>query len=51
MRYKLSNVVPGVTRTDEKGVISFIPENQDNADWQIYQRWLAAGNTPEPADD
>lgn len=27
-----------------------IPDASGNADWQIYQAWVAANNTPEPAD-
>lgn len=27
-----------------------IPDAADNSDWRKYQEWLAAGNTPEPAD-
>lgn len=27
-----------------------IPPSLDNLDWQQYQAWLAAGNTPDPAD-
>ena len=28
---------------------AFIPESPGNADWQAYQSWLAAGNTPSSA--
>jgi hypothetical protein len=27
-----------------------IPPDPANRHWQEYQRWLAAGNVPEPAD-
>ena len=27
-----------------------IPPTMDNRDWVEYQKWLAAGNTPQPAD-
>lgn len=30
---------------------SFIPKSEGNMDYQAYLEWLAAGNTPEPADD
>lgn len=29
---------------------ALIPADAGNADWQKYQQWLAAGNTPLPAD-
>lgn len=28
----------------------FVPEEPANRDWQEYQQWLTAGNTPDPAD-
>ena len=44
--YKLTNST-GVIRTSDDALV---PADADNADWQKYQQWLAAGNTPLPAD-
>lgn len=27
---------------------AWIPPDANNADWRIYQAWLAAGNVPDP---
>ncbi len=43
MTYKLAQ--NGVLRADG----AFIPADPANVDWQIYQAWLFAGNTPDAA--
>lgn len=47
--YQLNAPVTGfldsITRTSDGAVIPFDPEN---ADYQTYLAWLAAGNTPDP---
>lgn len=35
----------GVFRLEDQ---AYIPDCEDNRDWQEYQQWLAEGNTPEP---
>jgi hypothetical protein len=30
---------------------AFIPINPENTDYQEYLKWVAEGNTPEPADE
>jgi hypothetical protein len=27
---------------------AYIPNDDDNRDWQIYQQWLADGGVPDP---
>ena len=49
MKYKLANENL-VRRFDENGAVSFIPFDPANTDYQAYLKWLAEGNTPEPAD-
>jgi hypothetical protein len=52
--YKLKNIynMDGTVATqhvlcsDGRG----IPDNPDNTDYQEYLKWVADGNTPQPAD-
>jgi len=51
MQYKLLATSEAVLRTDDNGVVSYIPPDELNKDWQAYQSWLAIeGNTPLPAE-
>lgn len=45
--YKLIQNQPNSIIRLEDGAI--IPEG-NNGDWQLYEAWIADGNTPEPAD-
>jgi len=41
-----------VKKANEDGTITYIPLNaQENTDYKEYLKWVAEGNTPEPADE
>jgi len=45
--YKLVNYSNCIFRIADG---SYIPKDPDNTDYQAYLKWVAEGNTPEPAD-
>lgn len=44
MKYQLTD--GGILRKED---LSWIPEDESNADYQQYLEWVAEGNEPEPA--
>ena len=40
-----------IRKTNENGQVLLIPVNPDNTDYQAYLKWVAEGNTPEPAEE
>ena len=52
--YKLNKNSDGVVNSvsiTKGGVYLCIPFDPANTDYQEYLKWLAEGNTPEPADE
>ncbi len=39
-----------VIRDDGNGSYTSFPADEDNQNYQAYLKWLAEGNTPEPAE-
>jgi len=52
MKYKLVNFrgVFSCVKKTNGSVVLLIPPDSANTDYQEYLKWLAEGNTPEPAD-
>ena len=46
--YKLTIDPTTIVRVSDN---AFIPSDPQNPDYQKYLKWLAEGNTPEPADE
>ena len=45
-----TNEIAGVVKTEGE-IVTCIPANPDNTDYQQYLKWVAEGNEPLPADE
>jgi len=50
VKNEITGNIDSVRITDGQNITS-IPMDEDNTDYQEYLKWLAAGNTPQEADD
>jgi hypothetical protein len=48
--YKLVQHASAISEVVNGIAVNSIPFDPANTDYQAYLRWLAEGNTPEPAD-
>jgi hypothetical protein len=46
-----TNEVVAVEKVGENLSFLLAPEHSGNTDYQQYLKWVAEGNTPEPADE
>lgn len=49
--YKLRNLLGGIQDIVRSSDGAFIPFDPANTDFQEYQKWIALGNQPLPADE
>jgi hypothetical protein len=50
-KIKINSLGATVIEYTHNGMVtSFLDPSPGNSDWEQYQQWMAAGNTPLPAD-